>query len=144
MDVFLAIAMGAQLSVAAVPERVCIDPRTGYPNVDLVVTNPTGTVHKISEIRGMVFDAGATLLERRLIWQDSLRATRPDSEVPAMGEAVLFNALPFNTAAPGRRLRFEIDLNPGSRVLIGRGHAGRLRGGAGAADPAADRAHPGL
>ena len=30
---------------------------------------------------------------------------------PAKGEAVMFNAMPFNTAAPGRRLRFEIDLD---------------------------------
>ena len=60
----------------------------------------------------MVLGGDGTLLERRLVWQDSLRATRPDSEVPAKGEAVLFNAMPFNTAAPGRRLRFEIDVDP--------------------------------
>ena len=117
MSTLLAIAIGAQLSLAAVPERVCIDPRTGYPNIDLVVGNPTDKVHKITEIRGMVFDVAGTLLERRLIWQDSLRATRPDSEVPAKGEAVLFNAMPFNTAAPGRRLRFEVDMNPAAAPL---------------------------
>ena len=117
MTALLAIAIGAQLSVAAVPERVCIDPRTGYPNVDLVVTNPTDKAHKISEIRGMVFDGAGTLLERRLIWQDSLRATRPNTEVPAKGEAVVFNVMPFNTAAPGRRLRFELDLNPAASPL---------------------------
>ncbi len=112
MSTLLALALGAQLSVAAVPARVCVDPRTGYPNVDLVVTNPTGEPRKITEIRGMVFDADRTLLERRLVWQDSLRATRPDSEVPARGEAVIFNAMPFNTAAPGRKLRFELDVSP--------------------------------
>ena len=117
MTTLLAIAVGAQLSVAAVPGRVCIDPRTGYPNVDLVVTNPTDKPHKISEIRGMVFAADGTLLERRLIWQDALRATRPDSEVPAKGEAVVFNAMPFNTAAPGRKLRFEMDVSPEASPL---------------------------
>ncbi len=112
MAILLLVAVGAQLSVTAVPARVCIDPRTGYPNVDLVVNNPTGKPHKITEIRGMVFDADRTLLERRLIWQDSLRATRPDSEVPAKGEAVVFNAMPFNNAVAGRRLRFELDVDP--------------------------------
>lgn len=114
----LAIALGAQLSVAAVPGRVCIDPRTGYPNVDLVVTNPTEKPHKVTEIRGMVFDADRTLLERRLIWQDSLKATRPDSEVPAKGNAVVFNAMPFNNASPGRRLRFELDVSPETAPLV--------------------------
>ena len=117
MTTVLAVAVAAQLSVAAVPERVCVDPRTGYPNVDLVVSNPTDKARKISEIRGMVFDADRTLLERRLIWQDSLQATRPDSKLPAKGEAVLFNAMPFNTVAPGRRLRFELDVDPAAPPL---------------------------
>lgn len=117
MPGLLALALGAQLSIAAVPQRVCIDPRTGYPNVDLVVKNPTNTKREISEIRGMVFDADGMLLERRLIWQDSLRATRPETEIDANGEAVVFNVLPFNTAAPGRRLRFEIDVSPAASPL---------------------------
>lgn len=117
MTTLLAIALGAQLSVAAVPERVCVDPRTGYPNFDLVVTNPTDEPHKISEIRGLSFDVDGTLLERRLIWQDSLTATRPDKDVPARGEALIFNAMPFNTAMPGRRLRFEVDVSPAATPL---------------------------
>ena len=117
MPGLLAIALAAQLSVAAVPHRVCIDPRTGYPNVDLVVKNPTDTKRTISEIRGMVFHADGTLLERRLIWQDSLRATRPQTEIAANGEAIVFNAMPFNTAAPGRRLRFEVDVSPAASPM---------------------------
>jgi hypothetical protein len=31
--------------------------------------------------------------------------------VPARGAAVIFNPMPFNHAAPGRRLRFEVDLD---------------------------------
>jgi hypothetical protein len=37
--------------------------------------------------------------------------------VPAKGDAVLFNAMPFNSAAPGRRLRFELDVNPAAAPL---------------------------
>jgi hypothetical protein len=113
----LTIALGAQLTLAAAPQRVCINPRTGYPNVDLVVKNPTDTKWEISEIRGMVFDASGTLLERRLIWQDSLRATRPDNVIDPKSEAIIFNALAFNTAAPGRQLRFEVDVSPAASPL---------------------------
>lgn len=117
MPGLVAIALAAQLSLAAVPPRVCIDPRTGYPNVDLVVGNPTDKPRKISEIRGMVFGADRTLIERRLIWQDSLQATRPNKEVPAKGQAMVFNAMPFHGAAPGLRLRFEIDVEPAAAPL---------------------------
>ena len=111
MMMSLSIALAAQVGVATAPARVCIDPRTGYANVDFVLTNPTDKALAITEMRGMVFDAKGTLLERRLIWQDSLTATRPDSKIAARGSSVVFNALPFNTAAPGRRMRFEFDLD---------------------------------
>src|SRR4028119_2217657 len=107
MASLIAVALAAQLTMTADPARVCVDPRTGYPNVDLVVANTSGEVRKIAEIRGMVLDVDGGVLERRLIWQDSLKATRPDVEVPARGEAVIFNAMRFNTAAPGRPLRFR-------------------------------------
>lgn len=111
-------ALAAQVSVAIAPGRVCIDPRTGYANVDFTFTNPGDKPLAITEMRGMVFDATGMLLERRLIWQDSLKATRPDSSIAARGTAVIFNPLPFNTAAAGRKMRFEFDLDqPGSGPL---------------------------
>ena len=118
MMMWLAAALAAQVSVAAAPGRVCVDPRTGYANLDFTFTNPTDKPLAITEMRGMVYDARGTLLERRLIWQDSLKATRPDSKIAAQGTAVVFNPMSFNTAAPGRRMRFEFDLDqPGSTPL---------------------------
>ena len=118
MIIWLAIALAAQVSVATAPERVCIDPRTGYANVDFLFTNSTDKGLAITEMRGLVFDETGMVLERRLIWQDALSATRPDSKIAARGKSVVFNALPFNTAAPGRRMRFEFDLDePGSPPL---------------------------
>lgn len=115
---WLAITLAAQVTVATAPARVCIDPRTGYANVDFILTNPTDKALAITEMRGLVFDSKGTVLERRLIWQDALSATRPDSKLAAKGTSVVFNALPFNTAAPGRRMRFEFDLDqPGSQPL---------------------------
>lgn len=107
---WLAIA-AAQVSVAAAPERVCIDPRTGYPNVDFVFSNQTDKTLAITEMRGMVFDAKGTLIERRLIWQDALSATRPDPKIAARGTSVVYNPLRFNSASPGRRMRFEFDVD---------------------------------
>lgn len=118
MLMWLSIALAAQIGVAAAPARVCIDPRTGYANVDFTLTNPTDTPLAITEMRGMVFDSTGTLLERRLIWQDSLQATRPDIKIAAQATAVVFNPMSFNTASPGRRMRFEFDLDqPGSTPL---------------------------
>jgi len=107
------LALAAQVSVAAVPGRVCVDPRTGYPNVDFVLTNKSDKAATITEMRGLVFDSAGTLLERRLIWQDSLKALRPEAEVPARGTAIVYNPMPFNRATPGRRLRFEFDFAEG-------------------------------
>ena len=108
----VAWVLAAQISLSATPERVCVDPRTGYPNVDFVLSNKGAEPAEITEIRGIVFDAAGRMIERRLVWQDSLRATRPDQKVPAGGKAVVFNPMPFNNAGPGRRIRFEMDLNP--------------------------------
>lgn len=107
----IVIALASQLSLAAAPARVCVDARTGYPNFDLILTNSSNASAEISEIRGMVFGSDGTLLERRLVWQDALRASRPDTEVPANGKAVVFNPMHFNNAAPGRLMRFEIELS---------------------------------
>ena len=118
MMIGLSIALAAQVGVAAMPGRVCIDPRTGYANVDFTFTNPTDKALAITEMRGMVFDPQGVLLERRLIWQDSLKATRPDSKIAARGTAVVFNPMSFHNASPGRRMRFEFDLDqPGSTPL---------------------------
>ena len=111
MTVGLALALAAQVGLAATPDRVCVDPRTGYPNVDFILTNKGNKAAEISEIRGILYDAGGAMIERRLIWQDSLRAVRPETEVPAGGTAIVFNPMRFNHAAPGRRMRFEMDLD---------------------------------
>ena len=115
MMIWLSIALAAEVSVATAPGRVCVDPRTGYANVDFMFTNPTDKVRAITEMRGMVFDAAGTVIERRLIWQDSLAATRPDTKIAAKSSSVVYNPLAFNTASPERKMRFEFDLDePGS------------------------------
>jgi len=39
MTMWLTMVLVAQVSVAAAPDRVCVDPRTGYPKVDFILTN---------------------------------------------------------------------------------------------------------
>ncbi len=115
MTMWLMMAVAAQVSVATAPNRVCVDPRTGYPNVDFVLANKSDKLVSISEIRALVFDRDGGVIERRLVWQDSLKAIRPDTKVPAHGTAVVFNPMSFHSAAPGRRMRFEFDFDePGS------------------------------
>ncbi len=111
MPISLTMVLAAQVSVAAAPNRVCVDPRTGYPNVDFVLTNKADKPVAITEVRGLVFDRDGAVIERRLVWQDSLKAIRPDSQLPARGTAVVFNPMSFHNAAPGRRMRFEFDLD---------------------------------
>ena len=114
MSLWLTIALAAEVSVAAIPARVCVDPRTGYANVDFLLTNKADKPVAITEIRGMVFDRGA-VIERRLVWQDALGTLRPDGRLPARGDALIYNPMSFQTAAPGRRMRFEFDLDtPGA------------------------------
>lgn len=74
MTMWVTMALAAQVSVAAAPERVCVDPRTGYPNVDFVLSNTADKPVAITEIRGLVFDRDGAVIERRLVWQDSLKA----------------------------------------------------------------------
>jgi len=111
MSIWLTMALAAQVSVSAAPDRVCVDPRTGYANVDFVLTNKADKPATITEIRGLVFDRDGSVIERRLVWQDSLKAIRPDSQLPAGGTAIVFNPMSFHTAVPGRRMRFEFDLD---------------------------------
>ena len=68
-------------------------------------------------MRGLVFHQDGTLLERRIIWQDSLQSVRPDREAPAHGTAVIFNPMVFNRAAPGMRMRFEFDVEGAQEPL---------------------------
>lgn len=115
---WMTIALAAQISVAATPERVCIDPRTGYVNADFLLTNQSDKPAKLTEIRGLVFESDGTLVERRLIWQDALKAVRPESEIPARGTAVVFNPMAFAQASPARRLRFDFDFaEPASKPV---------------------------
>lgn len=111
MTLWVTMALAAQMSVAAAPDRVCVDPRTGYPNVDFILTNEADEPVAIKEIRGLVFDREDAVIERRLVWQDALNTIRPDSQLPARGTAVVFNPISFHNAAPGRRMRFEFDLD---------------------------------
>ena len=109
--VWTTMALAAQIGVAAIPKRVCIDPRNGHANVDFLVTNATDKALTITEIRGLIFDRRGTLLERRLVWQDALTATRPGTQIPAKGKSIIFNPMSFNHASPTRPMRFEFDLD---------------------------------
>ena len=53
------LAVAAQASLAAVPERVCVDPRTGYPNLDLgVITVPSMFMNALPYILTVIILAG--------------------------------------------------------------------------------------
>ena len=104
-------AMAATVDVRLEPARICVDPRTGYPNFDIMLTNAGDAEAAITEIRGAVIADDGEVIERRIVWQDALSASRPDAKVPAKAHAVLFNPIAFRHAAPGRRMRFEVDFD---------------------------------
>ena len=110
MSVAMAMAASAVV-VSLVPQRICVDQRTGYPNFDIALRNDGPVEAKITEIRGLVVNNDNEVIERRLVWQDSLAASRPDASVPAKASAMMFNPMVFNHAAPGKRLRIEIDFD---------------------------------
>ena len=108
-------------SLVANPARVCADAdQLGYLNFDLILRNPGSQSLKVSELRAVVMDSKGEAIERRLIWQQSLALLGPDREVPAKGEALIFNPLLLRSASPGRRIRFEVEFEgrqPGAAPL---------------------------
>jgi hypothetical protein len=110
-----------QASLAANPARVCADTRqNSYLNFDLILKNPSSEKLSIAELRAIVFDRAGTMVERRLIWQQSLALLGAERTVPASGEVRIFNPFLFRTARPGSRIRFEVDfvgVAPGAMPL---------------------------
>ncbi|WP_447724946.1 murein hydrolase activator EnvC family protein [Sphingomonas koreensis] len=109
MPLLTLMLAGAQVSMAVVPHRVCVDPRSGYASFDLQLASSADKELAVTELRALVFASDGTLVERKLVWQDALRATRPDAAVPANGKAVIFNPIHLTRATPGRRVRVEAD-----------------------------------
>ena len=72
-----------------------------YLNFDLIIRNPGAQELKVSELRAVVLDAKGQMIERRLIWQQSLGLLAPDRTVPAKGEAMIFNPILLRSAAAG-------------------------------------------
>lgn len=116
-----AAAEEGEVTLAANPARVCLDTSDpAYLNFDLVVRNGSAAELGISELRGLVLNPEGGVIERRLIWQQSLEQLSPDRVVPPRGEALIFNPLLFASAGAGSTIRFELDLGgrpPGSPPL---------------------------
>jgi murein DD-endopeptidase MepM/ murein hydrolase activator NlpD len=92
-----------------VPERVCLVERTpSYLNFDLLIRNSTSAELVIEEVRGLLLDRSGHVLERRIIWQQSLSALAPARAIPANGEAVIFNPILFHALRPGVHVRMEV------------------------------------
>ena len=108
-------------TMAANPERVCADSGDlAYLNFDLIIRNPGAEPLKISELRAVVLDARGQMIERRLIWQQSLALLAPDRDVPAKGEALIFNPLLLRSGAAGTSVRLEVEFEghkPGTAPL---------------------------
>jgi hypothetical protein len=97
------------LSLAANPGQVCFDEsRPNYLNFDLVIRNTSTRERTVSELRGVVLNGRGEMIERRLIWQQSLRQISPDASVPAGGQALIFNPILFRHPRP-ERIRYEVE-----------------------------------
>lgn len=98
------------VTLKANPGRVCHTGRQPhYLNFDLVVGNGTSEELKVQELRGIVLNDRGAVIERRLIWQQSIGQLSPDATVAPNSEALIFNPLIFGTADAGLRVQYEID-----------------------------------
>lgn len=97
------------VSMRTVPGRVCLIERApAYLNFDLLIRNPTPAELTIEEVRGLLLDRSGQVIERRIIWQQSLSTLAPSRAVPPNGEAVVFNPIVFHALKPGLRVRMEV------------------------------------
>jgi hypothetical protein len=99
----------AGVSVRTVPETVCLVERTpSYLNFDLVIRNASAADLEVEEVRGILLNRAGEVIERRLIWQQSLSTLAPARTIPANGEAAIFNPIIFDALRPGVRVRMEV------------------------------------
>ncbi len=99
------------VTLKANPDRVCHTGRQpAYLNFDLVLGNGSSEELAIQEIRGIVSNDGGPVIERRLIWQQSLGLLAPDRTIAPKSEGLIFNPLLFGTAKAGSSVRYEVDL----------------------------------
>lgn len=100
-----------RVTVAANPERVCLDDRRpAYLNFDLVLRNGTARELQVREIRALVLDGRGEMIERRVVGQQSLGLLAPHRAVAPLGEAMMYNPLHFASLRAGARVRYEVDL----------------------------------
>jgi hypothetical protein len=99
------------VTLKANPALVCHTGRQpSYLNFDLVLGNATSEELAVQEVRGIVSDDRGRIVERRLIWQQSIGLLLPDRTIAPNGEAMIFNPLLFGTAKAGSSVRYEVDL----------------------------------
>ncbi len=98
-----------QVAISANPGRVCYDEsQPSYPNFDLILRNASDRELKVKELRGIVTAAGE-MVERRMIWQQSVAQLSPDRAVAPRGQALIFNPFLFRSATLGSRIRYEVE-----------------------------------
>jgi hypothetical protein len=99
------------VTLKANPGRVCHNGRQpSYLNFDLMVANGTGEELTVQELRGFVSDARGEVVERRLIWQQSVGQLSPDRIIAPNSDGLIFNPLLFGRAKVGSRVRYEVEL----------------------------------
>ncbi|HET7460390.1 MAG TPA: M23 family metallopeptidase [Longimicrobium sp.] len=115
--------VAGQVTVAANPARVCLDPRpTPYLNFDLIVRNGTEGEIRVAELRALVLNAAGQVVERRVVGQQALELLGPGRVVGPLSDALIFNPFTFGTVREGSRLRYELLLAgagaPAASVMV--------------------------
>ena len=113
----------AGLSVAANPQRVCLVARApAYLNLDFIVDNRGGADATLSELRASVLNRAGEVVERRVVWQQSLALVGLGAEpkVAAGHRGLIFNPFHFSSVRPGQPIRYEFDFSgqPTATVTI--------------------------
>lgn len=114
----LSAAQGAAsqlpVSVTAMPASVCYTERNpSYLNVDFDVHNDTDKEVAVTEIRASVLSRSGETIEKRLVWQKSLDllGLGTGARVGPKSDGLIYNPILFNSARPGRRVRYEFDIS---------------------------------
>ncbi len=97
------------ITVSVNPKRVCVTRRAGsYPNLDLIIDNPTAKERQIEEIRGLVYDSSGAMIERRLLWQQGLNLLGESRVLASSKRTLIFNPFSFTSELVGRTLTYEV------------------------------------
>ncbi|URD62041.1 M23 family metallopeptidase [Sphingomonas sp. KRR8] len=111
-----AIAGDLPLDLFLNPSQVCATDGAGsYPNVDIVIANRGDETQQIEELHAVVRDQRGHMLERRILWQQSLGLLSGGGQLKPKSTNIIYNPFSFAGDVVGKTLTFEV-LLAGKRV----------------------------